>query len=197
MRIRIAFLATAVLAATAAVQAGDEIDLDRWHERLALELGEDHSADEEEGVPALGFYPAVGAALGPPNWMSLQASAYLSFTNGKKFSIYGGYGHEWGPRADAQIVTVGWGGVENLYGASKARGFHGKFLRYRRWDDEDHGIHHGISFGTESGAGFLALAFEVGAARSSRDHWLFTAQVALKVAMPVRIPLRRRNAERE
>ncbi len=76
--------------------------------------------------------------------------------------------------------------------ASKQTGFHGKYLRYRRWDDEDHGIHHGMSFGTESGVGFGALAFEVGAARSERNHWLIVAQVALKFAAPIRIPLTKR-----
>ena len=196
VRARIAFLALLLLAATTAARAGDEIDLDAWHEQLALELGEDHSVDDEEGVLALGLYPAAGGALGPPNWASAQASAYISFTNGRRFSIYGGYGYEWGPRADAQIVTLGWGGVKPLYVASKGLGFHGKFLRYRRWDDEDHGIHHGISLGTESGVGYLVLGFELGAARSSRNHWMFTAQVALKVALPVQIPLRR-NPETE
>jgi hypothetical protein len=168
--------------------ADDAIDLDAWHQELADVLG-DEPEEEGDRRPALGIYPTLGGALGPPNWAAAQGHAYLSFTDGKTFSIYGGYGVEWGPRADASIITIGWGGVRSIPVASKQTGFHGKFLRYRRWDDEDHGIHHGLSFGTESGVGFGALAFEVGAARSQQNHWLITIHVALKFAAPIRIPL--------
>ena len=78
--------------------------------------------------------------------------------------------------------------------ATKQIGFHGKFLRYRRWDDEDHGVHHGLSFGAESGISFGAIAFELGAARSERNHWMIVAQIALKFAVPIRIPLTREKA---
>jgi hypothetical protein len=169
-------------------QAGDTIDLDLWHVELIDSLGEEpeQAADRP---PALGIYPTLGASIGPPNWVSAQGHAYLSFTDGKSFSIYAGYGIEWGPNADASIITVGWGGVRAIPVASKQTGFHGKFLRYRRWDDENHGIHHGLSFGTESGVGFGALAFEIGVARSERNHWMVVAQIALKFAAPIRIPL--------
>jgi len=185
-------LVVAVLPLTA--QAGDTIDLDLWHEDLISALGE---APEEKADrrPALGIYPTLGGSIGPPNWVSAQGHAYLSFTDGKSFSIYAGYGVEWGPGADASIITVGWGGVRSIPVASKQTGFHGKFLRYRRWDDEDHGIHHGLSFGTESGVGFGALAFEIGAARSDRNHWMVVAQIALKFAAPIRIPLTKRPVE--
>ena len=185
-------LVVAVLPLTA--QAGDTIDLDLWHEDLISALGE---APEEKADrrPALGIYPTLGGSIGPPNWVSAQGHAYLSFTDGKSFSIYAGYGVEWGPGADASIITVGWGGVRSIPVASKQTGFHGKFLRYRRWDDEDHGIHHGLSFGTESGVGFGALAFEIGAARSDRNHWMVVAQIALKLAAPIRIPLTKRPVE--
>jgi len=184
-------LVTAVLPMT--VSAGDTIDLDLWHKELADALGEEPGAKDDRR-PALGIYPTLGGALGPPNWFSAQGHAYFSFTDGKRYSIYAGYGVEWGPRADASIITLGWGGVRSIPVASKQTGFHGKFLRYRRWDDEDHGIHHGMSFGTESGVGFGALAFEVGAARSERNHWLIVAQVALKFAAPIRIPLTKKAA---
>ena len=185
-------LVVAVLPLTA--QAGDTIDLDLWHEDLISALGE---APEEKADrrPALGIYPTLGGSIGPPNWVSAQGHAYLSFTDGKSFSIYAGYGVEWGPGADASIITVGWGGVRSIPVASKQTGFHGKFLRYRRWDDEDHGIHHGLSFGTESGVGFGALAFEIGAARSDRNHWMVVAQIALKLAAPIRIPLVKKPTE--
>lgn len=172
----------------APAMAGDTIDLDLWHQELIDALGEEveEIADRR---PALGIYPTLGGSIGPPNWASAQGHAYLSFTDGKHFSIYAGYGVEWGPKADASIITVGWGGVRGIPVASRQTGFHGKFLRYRRWEEKDHGIHHGLSFGTESGVGFGALAFEVGAARSERNHWMIVAQIALKFAAPIRIPL--------
>ena len=173
--------------------ADDEIDIDRWHQDLAAALGEE--LEEVRRRPSLGLYPTIGGGLGPPNWVSLQADAYISFTDGKRFSIYGGYGVEWGPQANAQIITLGWGGVRPIPVASRQLGFHGKFLRYRRWDDDDHGIHHGLSFGTEQGVGFGALSFELGAARSERNHWLITMQVVLKFAVPVYIPLTKASTQ--
>jgi hypothetical protein len=170
--------------------ADEPIDLDQWHEELIDALGEE---PEEYGDrrPAFGIYPTLGGSLGFPNWVSAQGHAYLSFTDGKRFSIYAGYGVEWGPKSDASVITVGWGGVRPIPVATKQTGFHGKFLRYRRWEDEDHGVHHGLSFGAESGISFGAINFELGAARSERNHWMVVAQIALKFAAPIRIPLTR------
>ena len=174
--------------------ADDPIDLDRWHEELNETLGEE---PEEYGDrrPAFGIFPTLGVSLGFPNLASAQGHAYLSFTDGKRFSIYAGYGVEWGPSADASVITVGWGGVRPIPVATKQTGFHGKFLRYRRWDDEDHGVHHGLSIGAESGIGFGAINFELGAARSERNHWMVVAQIALKFAAPIRIPLTKKSAD--
>ena len=185
----VAALLLTILSTTA--WADDEIDIDSWHRELADALGEE--PEEARRGPSLGLYPTIGAAVGPPNWVSLQANAYVSFTDGKRFSIYGGYGVERGPQADSSIITLGWGGVRPIPVASKQLGFHGKFLRYRRWDDVDHGIHHGLSFGTEQGVGIGALSFELGAARSERNHWIITIEVALKFALPVYIPLTKKT----
>ncbi len=187
-------LAVVLTVLPAAVSADEPIDLDSWHEELIDDLGE---APEEETHrrPALGIYPTLGGSIGPPNWYSAQGHAYLSFTDGKSFSIYGGYGVEWGPKADASVITVGWGGVRSIPVATKQVGFHGKFLRYRRWDDEDHGIHHGLSFGAESGISFGAIGFELGAARSERNHWMIVAQIALKFALPINIPLTKKHPD--
>jgi hypothetical protein len=176
-------------------QAGDTIDLDLWHQELNNALGEEQE-QQADRRPALGIYPTFGGSIGPPNWYSAQGHGFLSFTDGKHFSIYAGYGVEWGPRADASVITVGWGSVRRIPAASKQTGFNGKFLRYRRWDDQDHGIYHGLSFGTESGVGFGALAFEFGAARSESNHWMIVAQIALKLAAPIRIPLTRERTEK-
>jgi hypothetical protein len=171
-----------------AVSAGESIDLDLWHEDLIEVLGEEPEPTGDRRS-AFGIFPTLGGAIGLPNWVSVQGNAYFSFTDGKRFSIYAGYGVEWGPSSDASIITVGWGGVRPIPVATKQIGFHGKFLRYRRWDDEDHGIHHGLSFGAESGISFGAIAYELGAARSERNHWMVVAQIALKFAVPINIPL--------
>lgn len=168
--------------------AGDDpIDIDLWHVELAEAMGPEPPA--ETRPPAFGLYPTIGVAVGPPNWYSAQGDVFVSYTNGRTFSIFGGYGKEWGPQADAQIITLGWGGVRELPVASKQLGFHGKYLRYRRWDDEDHGIHHGLSVGTIHGLGNIDLSFEMGAARSERNHWLITLEVSMKFALPVYVRL--------
>ena len=174
------FLVVAVVVLPAVTaRAGDGIDIDLWHQELNQTLGEEIA--DTPPRPSLGIYPTLGVALGPPNWASLQGGVYLSYSC-RSFSIYGGYGVERGPVADAQIWTLGWGGVKPIPVASKQKGFHGKFLRYRRWDVEDHGIHHGLSFGTDHGIGIGALSMEVGAARSQQNHWIVTLEIALKFA---------------
>ena len=188
-RVQLLLVAALILTVLPVVVSADEpIDLDSWHEELIDDLG-DAPERTTDPRPAFGIFPTLGGSIGPPNWYSAQGHAYVSFTDGKSFSIYGGYGVEWGPKADARIITVGWGGVRPIPVATKQVGFHGKFLRYRRWDDEDHGVHHGLSFGAESGISFGALAFELGAARSERNHWMIVAQIALKFAVPINIPL--------
>lgn len=184
----------AVLYSPTAVADDDIIDIDLWHAELAEEMGPEPPAEVQR--VSLGLYPEIGAAVGPPNWYAGQGNVYVSFSNGRTFSIFGGYGHEWGPQAEAEIITVGWGGVRPIPVASKQLGFHGKFLRYRRWDDEDHGVHHGLSIGTMHGVGICALSFEMGAARSERNHWLVTLAVSLKFAVPVYVPLTRERPER-
>jgi hypothetical protein len=194
--VHLRWLVLVVMAVTLLPQtarAGEPIDLDLWHQDLIAALGEEPE-QEADRRPAFGIYPTLGGAVGAPTVISAQGHVYLSFTDGKSFSFFAGYGVEWGPKMDSTVITLGWGGVRPIPVASKQTGFHGKFLRYRRWDHEDHGIHHGFSVGTESGVGFGALAFELGAARSDRNHWLIVAQIQLKLAAPIRIPLTKRPA---
>lgn len=160
------------------------VDLDAWHARNS-----DPNPDETRAGFSLGLYPGVSGVLGAPDLLSYQYGAYLSLSDGRSFSLFLGYGEERGSPADCEIYTLGWGGVRRLPSAAPQRGFHGKFVRYRRWDHRDHGVHHGVSAGTEMGVGLLSLTFELGAARSDRNHWMATAQVAVKVALPVLIPL--------
>jgi hypothetical protein len=185
-----ALVLLSALAVCGGAAAGDGIDVDLWHRQLAEELGPEPEAEPEQNG-GFGLFPTLGLAAGPPNWISAQAHLFASFSDGRRFSVYGGLGLEEGPQADALILTLGWGGVRPVIGLAPQLAFHGKYLRYRRWDDRDHGIHHGLSLGTESGLGFAAAAFELGAARSDRNHWLVTATVCLKLAAPVHLPLAR------
>jgi len=165
------------------------IDLDAWH----LELGTAAAGQDDEVEPryVFGIYPGVSAVLGLPDVVSAQGNVFVSLTDSERFSIFLGYGVERGAPADADIYTIGWGGVRQLPVVGEQWGFYGKFLRYRRWDDRNHGVHHGLSVGTESGAGYLGVTFEFGAARSERNHWMATAQIAVKIALPIGIPLSR------
>lgn len=165
-------------------------DVDAWHEALEDAIGGPICNDLERQW-SLGLYPSLGVALGPPEWISYQIHGYVSLSDGDRFSLFTGYGYERGYGSETHMVTVGWGGVRRLSGARPQRGFYGKFIRYRRMNDASHGILHGLSVGAESGAGPFGLAFEIGAARSVNNHWSVTAQVGLKVAFPVFIPMSR------
>ena len=165
-------------------------DVDEWHEELTAAVGSEITGPENRGW-SLGIYPNGGIALGPPEWIAYQLHGYVSLTDGRSFSLFGGYGYERGPGSETHMATLGWGGVRRLSAARPQRGFYGKFIRYRRIRDFDHGIHHGLSVGAESGAGLLALAFEIGVARSPQNHWVITAQVGLKIAVPIIVGLSR------
>lgn len=160
------------------------VDLDHWQAENA-----EPDLDEPHARFSLGLYPGISGVIGAPNLLSYQYSGYLSLSDGRSFSLFVGYGEERGTPADCEMYTLGWGGVRRLPSAAPQRGFHGKFVRYRRWEHRDHGVHHGVSAGTEMGVGLLSLTFEVGAARSDRNHWMATAQIAVKLALPMWIPL--------
>jgi len=165
-------------------------DVDAWHEAFAAAVGRE-LVDEPSNGWTLGLYPTVGIAAGPSNWIAYQLHGAVSLTRGGHLSLFAGYGYERGPTSRSTMVTVGWGGVQRLPAGREQRGFYGKFLRYRRQDVFEHGVHHGLSIGHESGAGMLALSVELGAARSAANHWSFTGQIALKVALPIVIDLSR------
>lgn len=183
----LAALAVSLSVSGAFAQDEAAIDLDRWHEQFPSEW--EGSTEFEEPRWLIGLYPGVSGVLGLPDLISAQANIFVSVRRSQDFSLYLGYGREWGSPADGEIFTLGWGGLREVPVASRQYGFYGKFLRYRRWNDTNHGRHDGLSIGTESGAGFFSLTFEVGAARSDRNHWLFVAQVAIKVALPIGIPI--------
>jgi len=187
----IAAVALAGCVGLGGVAAGDDeapLDLDAWHARLGTA---DAQADEDAaGDLVLGIYPGVSAVLGLPDVVSVQGNLFMSLAARSRYSVFLGYGIERGAPADAEIFTLGWGGVRSLPMVERQWGFYGKFLRYRHWDDRNHGVHHGLSVGTESGAGYLGMTFEFGLARSDRNHWMPTAQIALKLALPIGIPLK-------
>jgi len=195
----LAVVLAGVVVAFGAPAVADEIepprDVDAWHTALAEAVG-GPICDQPERRWTLGLYPNVGFTLGPPDWIAAQLHGYLSVGDGRSFSLFVGYGYERGPGSESHMATLGWGGVRHLSAARPARGFYGKFLRYRRMRDFSHGIHHGLSVGAESGAGLFALAFELGAARSPENHWAITAQIGAKIAVPIIIPLSRSSGTR-
>lgn len=188
-------LVTSILLAGLVVGGGlatahDEapVDLDAWHAELGT--ADDPPVEDAGRQLVLGLYPGVSAVLGLPDVVSVQGNVFVSLSDSSRFSVFLGYGIERGAPADAEIITLGWGGVRQLPMAVEQWGFYGKFLRYRRWDDRNHGVHHGLSVGAESGAGNLGLTFEIGMARSDRNHWMPTAQIAIKLALPIGIRLK-------
>ena len=176
------------------VRAGDEIDLDHWHAELLEAIGEE-PADIRTGQWSIGIYPTLGGVLGPPNWIAYEGAFSLSLSNGQRLNMLLGCGFEGGPNGEAYSVTFGWGGVRPIPSAAPQLGFHSKYLRYKRWDHRDQGVHHGLSVGTEHGIGHYAVSLELGAALSERDHWLIIAEFSLKLALPVRIPLTENRSE--
>lgn len=163
-------------------------DVDDWHESFKAAIGGPYLDDESRGWD-LGIYPSFALALGPPEWVAVQASGYLSIAKRSSFSLFVGYGYERAVDSESHLATIGWGGVLRLPGARQQRGFYGKFLRYRRLDDAEHGIHHGLSVGSEAGVGVFGFTVEVGAARSPQNHWALTVQFAAKLALPIILPI--------
>ena len=170
--------------------AGDEppvLDLDAWHRALGGADAAELDGDSDRHF-VLGFDPNCSAVIGFPNLLAYQVNLYMSLSDSSRFSVFVGYGVEGGASADATIYTLGWGGVRRLPMAKTQWGFYGKFLRYRRFEDDRYGGHDGLSVGTESGAGALGMRFEIGAARSDDNHWLAVAQIAFTLELPFGIP---------
>lgn len=185
-----ASLAASVAVTAEADEPGPPRDVDRWHEMLAQAAGGPLAEETPRGWD-LGLYPSLGVVIGPPDWVGYQLSGYVSLSGGRAFSLFAGYGYERGPNSESHLATLGWGGVRRLTAARAQRGFYGKFLRYRRLNDFDHGVHHGLSVGVEHGAGAFGVAFEFGLARSEQNHWAPVAQFGIKLALPVILPLSR------
>jgi hypothetical protein len=194
MRCRVSWPVLVAAVGFAAVVSAADLepprDVDRWHEVFNAAIGADYLDEETRGWE-LGIYPSLAVALGPPEWVAVQANGYLSVTKLGSFSLFAGYGYERGPGSESHLGTIGWGGVRRLSGAREQRGFYGKFLRYRRMEDFEHGLHHGLSVGSEAGAGIFGFAVEIGAARSQDNHWALTVQIAGKIAFPVVVALSR------
>jgi hypothetical protein len=163
------------------------LDVETWH-RMRDYYGRSES-EESPAAWSIGIYPGLGLNLGLPDGGALSAELFVSLTDGKSFSAFLGYGESRGPWSESHMVTAGWGGVRPLPVAGRQMGFHGSFVRYHRIDNDDHGRHDGLSIGTEFGAGHLALAFEAGAARSSRNHWALIAHIGVKLILPLHLPL--------
>lgn len=177
-------LALAVLLgpAVSVTAQDDPSEVDRWHELRPF------LRPDDVGDPSwrwrVGVYPHLNLAMGLPEGVEVAPALDLSLARSGGWSVFVGYGRAYGPEVEAELWTVGWGGVHPLEGSRPQHGFHGTYLRYRRWDERDHGVHHGLSVGTASAVGPIGLGLELGAARSERNHWLPVAQVQVTLGMP-------------
>ncbi len=170
-------LATCLLVIACEAPAQELIDLHAWHEDHPV-AREDEETDRRF---RLGLYPRLGAAIGLPNGIAGLFQCSVSLNRPRSYSLYLGAGYEYGPSVKGPNLTIGWGGVRAAPARVPQRGFSGAFLRYRRWDSDSHGKHDGLSVGIESGIGAIGATFEIGAARSSSNHWIPVARLMLTV----------------
>jgi len=168
-----AFLATGV----SVVQGQERIDIKEWHAGHPVAVTEKNP----DRRLRLGLYPRLGAVVGVPNGVAGTFQISFSLLRPTGYSLYLGAGYEYGPAVEGSNLTLGWGGVREAPAAVRQVGFSGAFLRYRNWDSDNHGRHHGLSVGVESGLGALGLAMEVGLARSDRNHWIPVARLSFSV----------------
>jgi len=161
--------------------AGEDFDLDAWHRS--------HPISREEPVePAhleLGLLPEAGVVVGFPNGLAGTVQLSVSLRKPGSFGLFAGAGYEFGAAASGSSFTLGWGGVRSVPATVRQLGFSGAFLRYRRWDSEQHGIHRGLSVGVSSSVGAFSLSAEVGLARSRRNHWMPVARMGLSMSFPM------------
>ncbi len=168
----------AVLVTCASMVHGqDPFDIKEWHDGHPVSLVEENPDQRLR----LGLYPRLGVIVGIPNAVAGTFQISFSMLRPKRYSLYLGAGYEYGPAVEGSNLTIGWGGVREAPAALRQVGFSGAFLRYRNWDSNDHGRHHGVSVGVESGLGAIGLALEVGLARSDRNHWIPVARVSFSI----------------
>ncbi len=168
---------TFLLACASVVYGQERIDITRWHEEHPVALVEENP----DRRLRLGLYPRLGAVVGVPNGLAGTIQISLSLQRPERYSLYVGAGYEYGPAVEGGNLTWGWGGVREAPAAVPQNGFSGAFLRYRNWLSDDHGRHHGLSVGLESGLGALGLVMEIGLARSDRNHWIPVARLSFSV----------------
>lgn len=168
---------TFLLACASVVYGQERIDITRWHEEHPVALAEENP----DRRLRLGLYPRLGAVIGIPNALAGTFQISFSLRRPQRYSLYVGTGYEYGPAVEGGNLTLGWGGVREVPATIRQNGFSGAFLRYRNWLSDDHGRHHGLSVGVESGLGALGLMMEVGLARSDRNHWIPVARLSFSV----------------
>lgn len=164
------------------LQAQDgDFDLDAWH-RL-------HPLSQEEETPKqhleFGILPQMGVVVGFPNGLAGDVQLSISMRRPGSFGLFVGGGYEFGAAVSGSNVTLGWGGVREIPATVRQLGFSGAFLRYRRWNSEDHGTHRGFSVGVSSSLGALGLTAEVGLSRSHENHWIPVARMGLSLSFPM------------
>lgn len=177
MPLRASFFFVCLLSLASSGFAQELLDITRWHE--------EHPVSQQDENPdrrfRLGLYPRLGAIVGVPNGLAGTFQLSLSFRRPERYSFYVGAGYEYGPAVEGGNVTLGWGGVREAPASVRQHGFSGAFLRYRNWLSDDHGRHHGLSVGVESGLGAIGMVMEAGLARSDQNHWIPVARLSFSI----------------
>jgi len=162
--------------------------VDRWHRERGY-YGIEEASQEKETLK-FALYPGIGVQVGAPGTLLGLGEIYVSLSDGRSFSLFGGVGVEGRDSLSTTVVTLGWGGVRRVQVAGRQRGFFGAFLR-GRWANEagEGSLRRSFSVGSEVGGGHLSLALEFGGAQDHRQNWRFLVRAAVKVVWSIPLAL--------
>ncbi len=172
---------------TAGVSSRDEEKrglVDRWH------VERDHYGIEETSTEGetlrFALYPGIGVQVGTPELLVGLGEVYVSVSDARSFSVFGGVGIEGNENVTATVFTVGWGGVRRIQVAGRQSGFFGAFLRLRRYGERGGAAHRrAFSLGSEVGGGHLSLALEFGGVEGGDENWGLLVRLAVKAVWSI------------
>ncbi len=162
----------------------DKGAVDRWHEERGYYGIED--VPQEKETLRFALYPGLGVQVGTPEVLVGLGEVFISISDARSFSVFGGVGVEGRENVDAAVFTLGWGGVRRVQVAGRQSGFFGAFLRYRRYSDrKDTSQRKSFSLGSEVGGGHLSMALEFGGVQDRNDDWGVLIRLAIKAVWSI------------
>ncbi len=158
--------------------------MDRWHEERRY-YGIENVPQEKETL-RFALYPGFGVQVGTPEVLVGLGEVFISISDARSFSVFGGVGVEGRENVDAAVFTLGWGGVRRVQVAGHQSGFFGAFVRYRRFSDrKDTSQRKSFSLGSEVGGGHLSMALEFGGVQDRHDEWGVLIRLAIKAVWSI------------